>query len=76
MSLCPESGYRSNLNDEEFWARVAANVGVYVGDLFEQEEDECSEKDLERCTICGSYGACEYDSEGRPLIHLEDDKYV
>jgi hypothetical protein len=74
MSICPEHDYRSNLSDQEFWGRVAANliadtqIDYNDEDLYDQEED------FNPCTICGSSGACGYDIEGRPMIHLEDDR--
>lgn len=78
MSLCPEHDYRSSLTDNAFWAHVYPDVVMPDPALYDEPDfDEISEtvKELEsRCTICGSYGACAYDSEGRPTIHLEDDK--
>jgi hypothetical protein len=60
------------MSEGEFWERVAENLGARPA----EEEPEVVEAELvelerEPCGVCGSVGACGYDSEGRALIHAE-----
>lgn len=69
--LCPEAAERDAMDEGEFWERVARNLGVNVG-----EPDVAQACDpqvlIEPCGVCGSDGACGYDTEGRALIHATD----
>lgn len=33
--------------------------------------DEVTFSDLEPCPVCGTYGPCGYDAEGRPMVHTD-----
>lgn len=69
--LCPEGEYRDSLSDEDFWAHVFQTDYSDWTD-FDNQNPNYPEWDLGNpCIICGSTGACGYDSEGRPLIHSE-----
>jgi hypothetical protein len=79
MNLCPESEYRSNLSDEEFWDYIFnwdkrwpnwRQNSVY--DYDELDIDDTLPVD-QPCPTCRSVGACAYDSEGRPMIHTVED---
>ena len=78
MSLCPEGEYRSNMSDGEFWDRVSKNI---CGPSIEEFPPDPEEVILglvgaelsKPCIVCGSTGACAYDSEGRPMIHTEEE---
>lgn len=78
MSICPEDGYRASLNDEEFWQHVAKNLLDKFDVEYEEQEiidtvKEWINQPDSVCTVCGSTGACGYDSLGRPMIHTESD---
>ena len=74
--LCPEHYLRAAMTDDEFWAHV------YPDTLPPRWDDQPSTIDLEDmasmshlanpCPECGQWGACAYDAEGRPMIHMED----
>jgi hypothetical protein len=69
--LCPEADYRDTLTDDEFWAHVYPQ-----GDGPDTEGPE--DFDLLRhfgrpCEVCGEIGPCGYDTEGRPMIHTEEE---
>ncbi len=72
-SICPEHNYRESLSEEEFWSYVFQNR--YADWTGPEEPDDIDDESIEdRCLVCGSTGACMYDSEGRPLIHsVEED---
>jgi hypothetical protein len=65
------------MTDEEFWQRVADNLNPNQGDDF-GHPDQWDGPDLDAamglpaCGVCGSDGACGYDTEGRPLIHATE----
>jgi hypothetical protein len=71
--LCPEADELDALSDGEFWDRVAESFGVGGGPDTEPDFDdmEPTDEELHRppCEVCGSIGACGYDTEGLPLIH-------
>lgn len=63
--LCPEADLRDAMSEDDFWAHV-----------FRQDEPDIDGPDLDAttnqdrpCPLCGEFGACGYDPEGRPLIH-------
>lgn len=71
--LCPEAEQRAAMPDAEFWAHVAGEPQFDPGDLpgWEPFDDG---PDVPRgiepsCPECGADGACEFDAEGRALIH-------
>lgn len=74
MSLCPEGEQRVTLTDEEFWARVASNLLDELDVEHEEQDvlDAVQEWMKQPCTVCGSTGTCSYDTEGRPMIHIEE----
>jgi hypothetical protein len=60
------------MSDGEFWDRVAESFGVGGGpDEPDFDDMEPTDEELRRppCEVCGSIGACGYDTEGLPLIH-------
>ena len=70
MSLCPEADYRAGLSDDDFWAYV------YRWSTGEGEPDDVAvdldgtTNQTEPCPVCGEFGACSYDAEGRELVHV------
>lgn len=72
MSLCPEFEYRESLSDEDFWAHILANEWAGWADFDESDLDNTTELPIP-CSICGEITVCGYDSEGRPMIHVEPD---
>lgn len=71
MSLCPDAEYRASLSEDDFWPYVL--LGQRPGD----EPDEGPDMDDplftdqgSACPECGEFGACAYDSEDRPMIHV------
>ena len=72
--LCPEFRQRAAMSDDEFWQYVYGRPNPQSDPEYDpDEEDEAWLPSP--CPTCGEYGACEYDSEGRALIHarLADD---
>lgn len=75
VPLCPEAELRDAMDDGEFWAHVLAQpdpVGERFPDDAEIAEYELNARLADPCPECGQYGACAYDIEGRPLIHVAD----
>jgi hypothetical protein len=70
--LCPEAQQRAEMSDEEFWEHVAGNL-IEASPPEEPDIDEIEMTRAGPCTVCGEYGACGYDVEGRPLVHPEPD---
>jgi hypothetical protein len=71
MNICPESEFRANLNDQVFWAYVLNRHQEGDNEFFEGLAEEVL--DSIPCKECGSIGACGYDSEGRAMIHTEQE---
>jgi len=77
MSICPEGEFRANLSDQEFWTYVL-DIGGSPEGPEEPPDIDMLEPGKENfrldnpCTVCRSPGACYYDSEGRPMIHIEE----
>lgn len=68
--LCPEADARDAMDDGEFWAHVAKNLGAIDAEEFPVDGDDLRALgDAEPCEVCGETGACGYDAEGRPMIH-------
>lgn len=78
-SLCPESEARAAMSDGEFWEHVYGLDGL---DGYDPDDDMNAPPPDEiepagPCPVCGSTGACDADTEGRPLIHavpVDDDE--
>lgn len=77
MSLCPESEYRASLSDEDFWQYVLIGPDALDDRDYDPDDDpnaprpEDPELTLTSCPVCGTYyTACEYDAEGRPMVHV------
>lgn len=66
--LCPEADLRDAMTDEEFWAHVLASPEPWP------DEVEVTSLDGIPCAECGEVGACGYDFEGRPLVHIVKDE--
>jgi hypothetical protein len=81
LPLCPEHELRAAMDDGEFWAHVLLPPG---DDREYDPDDDPNIPDLAEyelnarlagpCPECGQHGACAYDDEGRPLIHVTDDE--
>ena len=79
MALCPEAAQRAAMTDSEFWEHVL--IGPDQDDreydpdddpnVPDQAEYELAARLATPCTECGQVGACAYDADGRPLIHVE-----
>lgn len=78
---CPAARRRAGMGDEDFWADVNESMQAAYGQMLEDmdvdpDADQVIDLEIEgECSVCGSTGACAYDSEGRPMIHCteEDD---
>jgi hypothetical protein len=79
-SLCPEADKRAAMTDGEFWEHVL--LGGPPDDSYDPDDDpnipDQREHEVETrlarpCAECGQMGACGYDAEGRPMIHVEND---
>jgi hypothetical protein len=72
--LCPEGEYRAGLSDAEFWDHVAANLlpgSVILEPGTDDDPPDPPALDVDRpCPECGERGACGYDAEGRPMVHV------
>jgi hypothetical protein len=66
------------MTDNEFWHDVANSLApCYEDSRFDQEPPfvsvEHARWDLTtQCGVCGEYGSCGYDAEGRAMIHVEE----
>jgi hypothetical protein len=73
--LCPEADFRASLSDADFWNYVL--LGVRPGEEPDwdgqgsYDEPEPLDIVLNPCGVCGEWGPCDYDAEGRPLIHWQ-----
>lgn len=69
--LCPEADTRDRMDDSEFWDHVFNRAKRYGGwnDIDETFEDFGPDI-LSPCPMCGDTGACGYDQQGRPWIHV------
>jgi len=60
------------MSDEEYWEDVAASLQDRP---LEEDVNDENLQDVftfpDPCGVCGEYGACGYDSEGRALVHAE-----
>jgi len=72
--MCRVRDKRRTMNDEDFWADVfGEQLGYPLTEA--QELDECFGIEAPNpCPECGAVVACGYDSEGRPMIHVVEDK--
>lgn len=73
LGLCPEAEYRAGLSDGEFWDYVLNGRRPDDGDD-DYGPDDCEPELVypTPCPECGLYGACAFDVEGRPLIHVTE----
>lgn len=70
---CPEAEMRAAMTDAEFWEHVLPSLGEEdFDDPFEDldERDFMPDRAGQPCEECGAVGACEWDLEGRALIHV------
>ena len=82
---CLVRGRRAAMTDEEFWADVedlrgVGSIPLLLGgdvdpDLEDVGPDPRDPGYPDPCSECGEVGACGYDAEGRPMVHVqrEDD---
>lgn len=68
--LCPDADYRDTLSDDDFWAHVfrAYTDGPDVEDDWDVPPLDPVQA-TSPCPLCGEFGACGYDAEGRAMIH-------
>jgi hypothetical protein len=72
---CSKRSARANMTDEEFWDDVAETLGSREPDVDDMEyayNGFLSQPSA--CPECGEFGACGYDSQGRPMIHAVKDE--
>lgn len=73
--LCPEADLRDQMDDGEFWDHVFP--ARPEDDDWPDPEDFGPDIPVP-CPVCGDTGACGYDEDGRPWIHVigasEDDE--
>lgn len=72
--LCSEAEMRDAMDDGEFWAHVLQpNEGPDDG--YDPDDDwNAPPPDdivMNPCEVCGEWGPCGYDAEGRILIHWQ-----
>ena len=69
--LCPEADERDAMDDNEFWNYVFNRDERPDAPEADWDDMEPTDEELRRppCEVCGSIGACGYDTEGLPLIH-------
>lgn len=80
--LCPEADYRDSLSDADFWAHVYPDASDPDPSDYDAPPGMgvvVISDHVSPCPLCGEWGACGYDPEGRPMIHafyddLEDDR--
>lgn len=75
---CTVRDRRSTMTDDEFWGDVSDMLGINTTPEQLQEAlelDECFGISAPNpCPECGASVACGYDSEGRPMIHVVEEK--
>ena len=76
LSTCPEAEILAAMTDLEFESYVAGRLSGLSEEDYDWSEEDPSAFDIsqsgisDRCPECGEYGACGYDSLGRPMIHV------
>jgi hypothetical protein len=66
----PEAVRRAEVTDAEFWERVLGAGTHHEPDDYDPSHEAVdSDVAASPCPECGASGACDWDSEGRPLIH-------
>ncbi|MDY7542620.1 MULTISPECIES: hypothetical protein [unclassified Cryobacterium] len=65
---CVTTDYRASLTDDEFWPFVLG--GIRPGEEPDEPDIEEIANQNGPCPECGEHGACAYDFEGRPMIHI------
>jgi hypothetical protein len=68
---CEVNKRRATMTDDEYWADVAESLQDSPVEPDPEDEDLSDEFRgyPTPCAVCGAYMACDYDSEGEPLIH-------
>lgn len=75
MALCPEAAYRVSLTDAEFWDHVFNRPDPRHDEHAfgaDREEVDMLTRLATPCPECGQAGACAWDAEGRPMIHITE----
>jgi hypothetical protein len=76
--LCPEAEPRDALTEGQFWENIARSVQLAPDYDLNDVGQDCETDEIDTqlastpCPVCGSYGACSYDLDGRALIHVHD----
>ncbi len=68
---CPATRRRAGMTDEEFWEDVGNSIqgtadGAELVEVYPEFVLDTT------CPLCGAYGACAWDANGRPLIHATE----
>lgn len=70
MSQCPEFAARAAMTDDQFWDHVLKSQQPVEVDPSDDPIDPPAIDEIRSCPECGERGACGYDTEGRPMIHV------
>lgn len=76
VSQCAAAVHRAGMTDEEFWQDVADDLQPWIGacpDADDSGLDDSVAATRSPCPECGAPGACAWDADGRPLIHVSGD---
>lgn len=71
--LCGEADLRDAMTDEEFWERVYSREAWTEEDPWDNGPPDVLIMEngvTNPCPECGALGACSYDAEGRPMVHV------
>lgn len=69
---CGEADLRDAMTDEDFWQHVYGRDGWAPDDGWDDGPGDPLESVTNPCPECGQHGACDYDAEGRALVHVTD----
>lgn len=70
---CSLATFSDALDDGDFWEWVFHRrlpTDPHPDDGDDQYFDIPELHDQQQCPECGEYGACGYDAEGRPMVHV------
>lgn len=68
---CSSRARRAALTDEAFWVDVADSI-LGPSDIDDIDDIDVATLTGDPCPVCGEYGACMADAEGRLLVHVID----
>lgn len=71
--LCSEADLRDAMDEGDFWAHVLLPPGEGEDRDYDPDDDwnapPPEDVVMNPCEVCGEWGPCGYDAEGRILIH-------